>query len=131
MDLGTLRKEVNNDPLGRGYDGMSDQEVADDMNTKYRTRYTSLDGAEILAEIDSAEYENLSSGDQATVRFIMHTPGQHDLSPGSTTRELIKSAFSDQSTTWADLTDRVEQSISRATELGLPEIKAYHVNKVR
>lgn len=34
----SLKSEITADPLGRGYAGMTDQQVADDLNSVYRTR---------------------------------------------------------------------------------------------
>ena len=38
MDYPALKAEIEGDPLTRGYAAMTDQEIADDMNTVYRTR---------------------------------------------------------------------------------------------
>ncbi len=37
-DIAKLKTELTGDRLGRGYTGMTDQQAADDLNTKYRTR---------------------------------------------------------------------------------------------
>lgn len=37
MDLAKLRDEIVNDPLGRGYASMAPDQIADDLNTAYRT----------------------------------------------------------------------------------------------
>ena len=35
-DIAGIKAEIDADPLGRGYAGMTDQQVADDLNTAYR-----------------------------------------------------------------------------------------------
>jgi hypothetical protein len=47
-DYSKLREELTNDPLERGYSGMSDAEAAADLNTKYRTRIRHISSAELL-----------------------------------------------------------------------------------
>lgn len=37
-----LSDELLNDPLGRGYAGMTDQQAADDLNTKYRDKNANI-----------------------------------------------------------------------------------------
>lgn len=40
--MNQLYHEIYDDPLERGYSEMSDQAVADDLNTKYRTRNVNI-----------------------------------------------------------------------------------------
>jgi hypothetical protein len=42
MSAQIIKTEIDIDPLTRGYSGMSDREIADDMNTKYRERNRTL-----------------------------------------------------------------------------------------
>ena len=39
MNLDSLKNEIDSDPLGRGYVGMTDQEVADSLHMANRTVY--------------------------------------------------------------------------------------------
>ncbi len=58
-----LRDELLNDPLGRNYSSMSDQQVADDLHLPNRTRNrTSMSGDEIFQQTDPAEYNALPDG---------------------------------------------------------------------
>ena len=51
-----LKPEVLSDPLTRGYSGMTDEQVADDLNTIYRTHdVQSVSSADIYDAIDRAE----------------------------------------------------------------------------
>ena len=45
----SLREEILNDPLGRGYSSMTDAEIADSLNEKNRTKVVPLSSAELLA----------------------------------------------------------------------------------
>ena len=48
MGYEALRAELNDDPLGRGYSGMTDQQCVDSLNTVDRTRNrTTMTGAEV------------------------------------------------------------------------------------
>ena len=59
MDYAKLAEEISIDPLARGYSGMTDQQVADDLNTVYRPReYVS--GWEIFNATDDIEYAALT-----------------------------------------------------------------------
>ncbi len=42
MNIDTLKTELTDDPLARGYAGMDDQAAADDLNTAYRDSATSV-----------------------------------------------------------------------------------------
>lgn len=45
--LQPLKDEITNDPLGRGYGDMTDQDVADDLNTAYREKHRRVPMSEI------------------------------------------------------------------------------------
>lgn len=58
--IGILKTEISTDPLSRGYSGMTDLEVADDLNTVYRTKVRDyISGSEILNATDDAEFDAL------------------------------------------------------------------------
>lgn len=132
MTYGTLREELENDPLERGYAQMSNAEVATDLNTEYRTRNTyQFRASELLSVIDLPEYNGLTGSEKAEIKFILQVPGIHDSSPGSTTREVLIQFFGKESQTLTNLDEMTSESISRAEELGLPTVRRYHVSKVR
>jgi hypothetical protein len=59
----TLETEVQTDPLGRGYSGMTDAQVVTDLNTVYRTRNTpNLSGDEVFAATEPTEFNALDDG---------------------------------------------------------------------
>jgi hypothetical protein len=49
MTLQALKDELTNDPLGRGYSGMSDEAAADSLNTANRSCLEPISSAELLA----------------------------------------------------------------------------------
>jgi len=51
IDLQAIRDEIDGDPLTRGYAGMTDKEVSDDMNTKYRGSINNLTHTQFLGII--------------------------------------------------------------------------------
>lgn len=56
-----LSLELTNDPLGRGYAAMTNQEAADDLNTLYRNQATdNVTGAQIFNATDDTEYAVLT-----------------------------------------------------------------------
>lgn len=48
-DYKAFKSEIVNDPLARGYSSMTDQQVADDLNTAYRPHRTPIPSSELLA----------------------------------------------------------------------------------
>ena len=73
--MSELREEIQNDPLSRGYAGMTDQQIADDLNSKYRSKNkTGVSGKDISDAINSAEYSALS--DAQKDRIINFTQRQ-------------------------------------------------------
>lgn len=46
--MSVLSNEIANDPLARGYAGMTDVQVAADLNTAYRSKYKALSTRDLL-----------------------------------------------------------------------------------
>jgi len=46
-DLEALSSEIRDDPLGRGYSGMTSEQIADDLNTAYVQRLVAIPTSEI------------------------------------------------------------------------------------
>ena len=127
-----LWNELNNDPLGRGYSGMTDQQAADDLNTVYRTRLRdTLDSAEIYEALDIAEFQGLSDAQKAYVRDVLGLGPDVQVGPNTKARTLFISLFGAQSQTITNLVASATEDISRATELGFPTVKPGHVTDAR
>ena len=58
-----LKIEITTDPRGRGFDGMTDQQVSDDLHLANISRnHTSLTGDEVFQATDSKEFNALDDG---------------------------------------------------------------------
>lgn len=114
-----IRDELLNDPLARGYAGMTDQQAADDLNTSYRTRNrTSMSGDEIFQAIESQVVWDGLTADQR-LEFLSLC-GRDILDPfGTANVNLVISIFGGGSTTITNLNTARVESITRAEELGL------------
>lgn len=124
-----LRTELTDDPEGRGYSSMSDQEVADDLNTSYRSRNrTSMTSSEVLNAVDSAEYIKLSNDAKTEFWNLM---GLGTLNPFGIEAVLMKNLFGRLSKTIATLKSLRVESITRAVERGFGEVKSRHVGYAR
>ncbi len=119
-----LRDELLNDPLGRGYGNMSDQEAADELNaiwvdpdTRERNR-TSMAGDEVFQSIESQAIWDALASDQR-LEFLALC-GRDIIDPfGSANVNLVKSIFGDASPTVNNLAAARVEDITRAQELGI------------
>lgn len=135
-DIDALADEIANDPLDRGYSGMTDQEVADDLNTAYREIIRSnLSGSTIFNAIVPSEFMNLSVDMQRFVRDVFLLGDTVDVGPGTNARDVLLNAFGSGTTTRDNLVEAVTKHITRAEELNLlgrsPEIGPAHVAQAR
>ena len=134
MDYQTLHDELINDPLGRGYSGMTDSEAADDLNTVYRTiTLERLDPADVYEAIDQADWTGLTTSEQSEITDILHIGTVNGLlaTPGSRARTRFVAIFGGQSQTITNLLDIMTRDISRGQELGIGYVKAGDVQKAR
>ena len=110
--MSILLDELTNDPLGRGYSGMSDLQVADSLNTANRLLgRKSISGPELFGYTEFTEYEILSDAkkDQWLGLCGIDTVTSNAV-------PLIKDIFPNGSTTWGNI---VKTEIkTRAQELG-------------
>lgn len=117
MSVDVLKTEISSDPLGRGYAGMTDAEVADSLNASNRTRNVALlTGSEVLNAMDRTEYNAKTAGEKALVWDILHLG---DLNPFGVEADLMVDVFGIGSNTITALQALRVQSISRAEELGV------------
>jgi hypothetical protein len=132
-NIDVLRDELTNDPLARGYAGMTAQQAADSLNTVNRTQNkTTLTGAEIYEAMDIAEFQAKTAGQQTFVRDIIGLGGNVSVGTGTKARAVLLSIFGGGSTTISALAAAIAlPSISRAAELGLPRVGAHHVTEAR
>lgn len=129
MDYLVLFNEINTDPLGRGYSGMSDAEVADDLNIFYRTRDRDvMTASEVYNAININEYLLLTADQQQEVWNILH---MSNLNPFGLEATRFIAIFGASSNTIINLAGVRVYTITRAQELGLGEIYEGYVTKAR
>ena len=132
MDSIVLWEEISTDPLTRGYVGMSDAEVAIDMNTLYRTETRdTLSSAEIYERIVVSEFQEKTPEAKVYIRDILGLGQSVFVGPDSKARMVLLAIFGAQSETIQALAAALEVLISRATELGLGVVKPGHVQDAR
>ena len=124
-----IKDEIDNDPLTRGYAGMTDEEVADDMNTEYRSRnLTSMTSTQVFNAVNVAEFQALADGQQNTVMQIM---GFGEINPFGREADVFIAIFGAGSDTIAALAAARVVPISRGDELEVGVVKAGHVQEAR
>ena len=132
MNYTILRNELADDPLGRGYSGMTDLEAANDLNSQYRTRtLDNLDGGTVYDQVDVAEFTALTAEDKEEVWAIVHLGANIPVYSGSKARDRFISIFGGGSTTISNLQAIITVSISRSQELGLGTVSEGDVYKAR
>ncbi len=125
-----LTSELDDDPLGRGYASMSDEDAAGDLNTVYRTRNISnLTPSEFFQVVEPNELNALSAEESAVIWNILHLAG--DINPMGREAEIFFSVFGAQSQTIANLSVIRETNISRAEEIGIAGVRPGHVQQAR
>jgi len=118
-EYSTLQTEINTDPLGKGYSGMTDTQVRDSLNTEDRTaNRSSLTGDEIFGATDNTEFVGLT--DHQRVLWVSFT-SKDTIDPTSSVNiAFVDYVFGTSSTTKSNLQTLRQTLISRVTELGLP-----------
>ena len=124
-----LADEINTDPLTRGYDSMTDQQVANDMNTVYRTEVIpEVSPTDIYQSIDPAEWVALSALFQLVVTNVISLP---TVPTSGNTADGLLAAFGSGTTTRANLIALATGNISRGTEIGIGEVHSGDVGFAR
>lgn len=117
MSLDALKAEVETDPLGRGYAGMTDQQLVDSLNAVDReVNRETMTGTEILNEINVAEWNALTNAQRQTVWDIVHLG---TINPFGVEATLMTSVFGGGSATITALAAARKVAVSRAQELGI------------
>lgn len=115
MDYQILQTEINTDPLGRGYSGMSHQEVTDDLNTEYRSYNKAyLTGSEIWENTNAADYAALT--DQKKLEWISFC-GISEVDPFGPASAFVQYIFGAGSNTVTSLASARVGTTSRSKEL--------------
>lgn len=129
MNLVKLKEELTNDPLPRGYSGMTDLEAADSLNVVNRTlNKATMTASEVANAIDKAEFAGLSNADELLIWNVLHLV---ELNPFGIEADLFVDAFGIGSATIANLQVARVTPVSRATELGLGRVREGEVAMAR
>lgn len=129
MNLGILKTEITDDPVSRGYSGMSNKDAATDLNIKYRTKNKeTMSSTEVMNAIDKNEFNVLSADNKQLIWNILHIS---NINPFGIEADLFVDVFGGGSVTISSLTSLRVVNISRAVELGLGKIREGHVLEAR
>ena len=132
MSVSKIRAEIDDDPLVRGYAGMTDQQVADDLNTAYRSRLrSSMSGDEIFQATDETEFSNLAANSRKQDMWVSFC-GRSAIDPTATANvAFVEWIFGNPSTTRSNLIAARSETITRAEELKLGNVTAVSVEQAR
>lgn len=113
-----LEDEVTNDPLGRGYVGMTNAEVAADLNTEYRSIEPDSISTEVfLRGMDKGEWNGLTDVDRQYLQILLARE-MIDIRTGTETRDALLALFPGGSQTRTNLLALATITVSRGVELG-------------
>ena len=105
---------------------MNSQEIADDINTEYRSRNrTSMSASEVANQMDNTEWGDLTVDEKREIWDVLHMGSA--LNPFGIEATIFTSVFG-ASTTITNLQAARVEDISRGVELGLGHVKVGHVN---
>lgn len=126
-----LRTEVQTDPLGRGYSGMTSADLLANLQTVNRTRNkTALSPSEVYQNIDQTEWAALSASDQDEIWNILHLGDPLDPFGREATRFIA--IFGGGSTTITALQALRVDNISRLEEIGIGgTVTEHQINQAR
>lgn len=126
----SLKDEITTDPLGRGYSGMTDQQVADSLNAVDRSAtYSVITGAQIFNATDDAEYGALTDAQKASWDALCAISEIDTASGVAKAREA--ELFGPGTQTRSNLQALRSYSMSRAQELGLGKVNEGDVKHAR
>jgi hypothetical protein len=126
----TLYNEITTDPLARGYSGMSDAEIAADLNTEYRTyNLPTITGDEVFQATDTAEFAALSDHEQSL--WLSFCSRATIDAWASSNVAFVQWVFGAGSDTVSNLSDLRREDITRAEELGLPVVSEADVTAAK
>lgn len=129
MDIDALKAELTDDPLTRGYSGMTDAEAATSLNAVNREKNkASMTGSEIINALDKTEYLALSDADKDKVWQICHLG---TVNPFGVEAEIFIDIFNVPSASITALQAARKDDVSRAVEKDLGFVRVGHVQQAR
>jgi len=146
VNIDILKNEIINDPLGIGYSQMTDQEVADSLNAKIRSKIVNrmVNERSVLAEFSTPlaaetflqKLEAIATQNPIIKRAIRWmTPDQDGIDVGHPStidmiNELVTAYVLTQNEA-DEFLNMAKQLCSRSEELGLGVVGDGHVKSVR
>ena len=128
--LQILKAEIDNDPLARGYSGMTDQQIAESLNAVDRTVTAEfLSGSDVLNNTDHAEFTALTVGNQQ--KWLQLCAVDSINTDSGIAKSLEASLFGPGTATRTALVAARQSTVSRATELGIGFVQVGIVQQVR
>lgn len=120
MAKAALITELRDDPLARGYAGMTATQAAISLNEKNRTRNrASIPVSEVLDAIVWTEYDTLTATHKDRLGVIL---ARDAINANSTNvRAVFLAAFTNGSATRTALIALLAEPVSRAAEIGMTE----------
>ena len=129
MNLTALKAELTDDPLGRGYSGMSESEAAASLNAVNRNvNVEAVTGQEIFEATVPADYDALPAKDKPLYAIIVGLGTI--LVNGTNTKARLVAMFAGTPTLSA-LAVLQKHLVSRAAELGLGHVGGGNVTQAR
>jgi hypothetical protein len=126
QEKAALKAELVNDPLGRGYAGMTLEQKVTSLNAVNRPapERSFVSGSEIYNTIVPAEFTALTDAQKQNVRDVFGLGDRIDVRTGTNIRTSLLNAFGAGTATRTALGALVTQQQSRASELGLAGVTA-------
>lgn len=125
----TLWTEINTDPLGRGYSGMTNASITGNLNTANRSvNKTTMTSTEVINAIKASEFNALST---ASAQRIWDTLHLGVLNPFGIEATIFTGVFGAGASTIATLQALRVANISRAQEIGLGSVAEGQVVKAK
>ena len=127
MDYAVLYNEVTADPLGIGYAGMTNDQIAESLNAVTRTRNRDrMEPTEVINAMVLSEWNAVTAAKKQTIWNLLH---MGSVNPFGIEATLFIDAFGADSATIRELARIRVQGISRAQELGLPVVAVGHIQE--
>ena len=127
-NIAALKAEIDADPLTRGYAGMTDAQVAADINTAYRQiNRESMSSSEVMNAINIGEFNALSTADRQNIWNVLHLGGSGlagggNINPFGVEATIFTNAFGGGSATITALAAARKETVTRAQELSLGRV---------
>lgn len=129
MDYVKLKAHIDADPDIRGYDAMSDLEVAQSLNTETKVRNkASMSGSEVLQSVDVVELDALTDSQENRLMGLL---GLGTLDPFGKEANFMAKIFGAGSDTITALQAARVETVTDGQFYGFGTVLEGHVTKAR